>query len=202
MRVAIGGLWHETNTFSPARTTIEDFDKFQFSEGEEVIARNNGVGNEIGGFIDAGRRLGFDLVPLLFAGALPSATVSSECYQFLRARILDRLRDSLPVDGVLLALHGAMVAERVDDVEMDLLAGVRMSAGATCLMKTCSIASQWTRTGAHLKLKSKIGQPASKRCLQRRRLCFRKSLADDMRRFRGFIGASSKIVKLIYKARS
>lgn len=132
MIVAIAGLWHETLTFSPVRTTLEDFRNFQFSEGDEVIARNCGVGNEIGGFIDTGRRLGFELVPLLFAGAVPSATVEGEVYQFIRHRLLDRLRASMPIDGMLLALHGAMVAEGVDDVEMDLLAGIREIVGPTC----------------------------------------------------------------------
>jgi microcystin degradation protein MlrC len=132
MRVAIAGLWHETLTFSPVRTTLEDFRNFQLSEGDEVIARNRGVGNEIGGFIETGCRLGFELVPVLFAGALPSATVSGEAYQFIRRRMLDRLRASMPFNGMLLALHGAMVADGVDDVEMDLLAGIREIVGPSC----------------------------------------------------------------------
>jgi microcystin degradation protein MlrC len=132
MRVAIAGLWHETLTFAHMRTRLDDFRAFQLSEGEEVIERNRGVGNEVGGFIDTGSRLGMELVSVLFAGALPSSTVSAETYHWLRSRILEGLKDSMVVDGVLLALHGAMVAEGVDDVEADLLDGIRQIVGASC----------------------------------------------------------------------
>jgi microcystin degradation protein MlrC len=83
----------------------------------------------MGGFLTATQDLGVDLETLIFAGALPSPTVSADAYQYIRERLLTRLRAALPVDGILLALHGAMVAEGVDDAEADLVGCVRAIAG-------------------------------------------------------------------------
>src|SRR5581483_7484016 len=82
--------------------------------------------------IDAGRELGFDCLPLLFAGALPSATVDGETHQLLRGRMLERVQKAGRLDGILIALHGAMVAEGVDDVEADLLYAIREASEVRC----------------------------------------------------------------------
>jgi microcystin degradation protein MlrC len=130
MRFAIGAVWHETLGLAAGRTRLSEFHAFQLSEGTNIIARNRGVRNEVGGFLSAADEMRIDISPTLFAGALPAPTVSRDAYQQIRSSLLNRLNAALPVDGVLLALHGAMVADGMEDVEADLLAGVRRVVGS------------------------------------------------------------------------
>ena len=124
MRVAIGGIWHETNTFANTRTTLDDFRAYQFAQGDWIIKRYRDVLNEIGGMHIGSRLNNFELVPTFFAGAVPSGIVARETYEQLAAWLLNDLAHN-DFDGVLLVLHGAMVAENVSDVEGDLLQRVR-----------------------------------------------------------------------------
>jgi len=129
VRVAIGGLWHETHTFANTRTTLADFHAYQFAAGVDLLPRYTGTRTELGGFIAGGAEHGLSLVPLLYAGAVPSGLVTAEAYASLRDDLLARLAAAGPVAGLLLALHGAMVAEGTDDVEADLVARVRQHLG-------------------------------------------------------------------------
>lgn len=137
-RVAIGGIWHETNTFAITRTTLEDFRAYQFARGEEMLARYENVRNEIGGMIAGGREKDFELVPTLFAGAVPSGMVAAETYEQLATSLLGELEKN-NFDGVMLVLHGAMVAENVPDVEGDLLRRVRAVVGTKPVVATFDI---------------------------------------------------------------
>jgi microcystin degradation protein MlrC len=127
-RVTVGGIWHETNTFAPGITSLEDFRAYQFAEGPSIVSTYRGTRNEMGGFIDAAGRLGLELVPSLFAAAVPSGVVGRDAYGAMRRKILDALEAQRP-DGVLLALHGAMVAEGEEEIEADLLSAVRRKVG-------------------------------------------------------------------------
>lgn len=124
-RVAVGGLWHETNTFSATPTTLADF---QVLESEAIPAALARTRTPIGGFLDAARAHGLELVPALFASALPAGTVTADAYAALAKRLVAHLRRINP-DAVLLDLHGAMVAEGVDDVEGDLVRRLRLALG-------------------------------------------------------------------------
>ena len=129
MRIGIGGIWHETNTFAPGLTGLEDFRAWQFAAGQDVLERYAGTRTEIAGALDACRGLGAEPVPLLAAAALPSGTIAAEARQALWDELLGRLAAALPLDGLVLALHGAMVAEDRDDPESDLMAAVRGLVG-------------------------------------------------------------------------
>lgn len=65
----------------------------------------------------------------MVAGAQPSGTTTRHAYETLREELLTDLRAALPVDMVLLGLHGAMVADGYDDCEGDLLQRVRAIVG-------------------------------------------------------------------------
>ena len=121
-RVAVLGLWHETNTAAPHPTTLADFEQFELAAGDEIAEKNAGVGSVIGGFLDAD---GLDLALCFSAGAWPSGPVSSAARQHLIDRSLDELGRAGAVDGVLLNLHGAMVAVDDDDPELTLVREVR-----------------------------------------------------------------------------
>lgn len=131
MRLAIGGLWHETHTFVNTRTTLDDFRAYQFARGDDLCAKYEGTRTEVGGCIAGAHANGATVAPLLYAGAVPSGLVTREAYEWLRAELLAQLEEAGAVDGIVLALHGAMVAEGVDDVEGDLLQAVRERVGTS-----------------------------------------------------------------------
>jgi microcystin degradation protein MlrC len=132
MRVAIGQLWQETNTFNPLPTTRRDFERFGVLRGEEIVARMADT-NELGGFIQSLRDWPErpEIVGLVRLPAWPSGRVTAETFSWLRDELLTSLGQALPVDGVLLALHGAMAADGAPDVEGELLAEVREILGPT-----------------------------------------------------------------------
>jgi microcystin degradation protein MlrC len=133
LRIAVGGILHETNTFADGLTELAAFKipgTFPgFLQGQEVLTALRGLGMCVGGYIAEAERLGMDLVPLIWTFALPSGTVRHAVYERLRGEFLESLRKALPVDGVLLDLHGAMVTDSCEDVEGDLLAKVREVVG-------------------------------------------------------------------------
>lgn len=116
----------ETNTFAPAPTGIHAF--------SVVLPGDEAGSGEVGPtLIDRLRswceRDGHTLVASLSAEAQPSGRTHRSAFEQLRDRILDDLRAAMPVDAVMLFLHGAMVAEGYDDCEGDLLARVRALVG-------------------------------------------------------------------------
>ena len=131
-RIAVGGIMHETHTFAPSRTDLEAFARQSLYEGEVLLRRLRGTPSALGGGLEGLESSGYELVPLLFASAMPGGLVTRQAYDALVAGLLDRLRTAMPVDGVLLTLHGAMVAEGEDDCEGDILQRVRRLVGPCC----------------------------------------------------------------------
>src|SRR5688572_10165505 len=118
MRVAIGGISHETNTFSSIPADLAQFQTRTLLRGAALIQASRGVGNVLGGMVDTASELGWQLVPLLFASATPSGKVRRGTFESLANELVRGLSDARrdgPIDGVLLALHGAMVAESIED---------------------------------------------------------------------------------------
>jgi microcystin degradation protein MlrC len=134
-RIACGGIQHETNTFAGSRATLNDFIEADawpgLVRGAELVAAVAGINLPIAGAIDAARTLRHDLVPLLWCAAQPSGVVTREAFETLSAELLARLAAALPLDGVYLDLHGAMVSEHLDDADGELLARVRALLGDT-----------------------------------------------------------------------
>jgi len=131
MKVAIGVISHETSTFTPVQTTLDNFhnERFGYLVGDELITKFSGTGTSVGGFIQAGEDHGFDLVPTIFANATPSAPTPREVFDAILNDMLDRIDASGPIDGVLLELHGAMVAEGIDDGDGHILSALRACVG-------------------------------------------------------------------------
>lgn len=100
------------------------------SRGQQILQRARDVNLPVAGAIAEGRANSWDLMPLVWAGAVPSAPVTAECFQAVTDEIIGGLRSAGPVDGVFLDLHGAMVAEGYPDGEGELLARVRAAVGA------------------------------------------------------------------------
>jgi microcystin degradation protein MlrC len=148
MRIAIGQLWQETNTFNPIPTTRRDFEEFGILRGPELIECMADT-NEVGGFIQSLRRWPEhpELVGLVRLPAWPSGTATRGTFTWIRDEMLDAIRKALPVDAILLALHGAMVSEDVPDVEGDVLRGIRQQLGPHVpLVATLDLHANITRT--------------------------------------------------------
>lgn len=148
MRIAVGQLWQETNTFNPLPTTRADFEDFGLWRGAQVIEQMSGT-NELGGFIQSlrGWQPQPQIVGLARLAAWPSGAATAETFDWLREELLRQLRQALPVDAVLLALHGSLVAEDHPDVEGEILALIRREIGPKIpLVATLDLHANVTRT--------------------------------------------------------
>ena len=133
MRIATGGISHETSTFAPTPTTLRDFETgLGLFRGQDILTHFRGTNNCTGGFITGAERHGFELVPLLWTFAYPGGLIRRADFDSLKNEFIKRLTKALPVDGVLLDLHGAMVVEGIDDGDGDFLAAVRHAVGPNC----------------------------------------------------------------------
>ncbi len=132
MRIAIGGFQHETNTFAPSLATYAHFARDGgwpgLRRGGEILDTMVARNIPIAGFIEQLKGTRHDLVPTAWAAAEPSAHVTRDAYERIAAMIVDGVRDAR-ADAVYLDLHGAMVAEHLDDGEGELLARVRALVG-------------------------------------------------------------------------
>ena len=130
MRIAIGQLWQESNTFNPIATTRADFETFGVLRGQEMVERMADT-NELGGFIQSLRQWPEqpETIGLARLPAWPGGAATPDTFTWLRDVLVVEIKRALPVDGVLLALHGALVAEGHPDVEGDVLQAMRAVIG-------------------------------------------------------------------------
>ena len=128
-RIAIGGIAHETHSFATRLTTLDDFRDQALHTGDAIFAALRGTRSVAGGMIDSAPAQ-WRLQPTVYAGAMPAGIVTEEAFSTILDELLTRLAAALPLDGVLLALHGAMVTETVLDAESHILAAVRDLVGA------------------------------------------------------------------------
>lgn len=130
MRIAIGQLWQETNTFNPIATTQRDFEPFGELRGDELIERMQNT-NELGGFIQSLRKwkTPVEMVGLVRLGAWPSGLATSETFEWLRDKMIAAVTQADQVDALLLALHGSMSADQHPDVEGEILTAIRKVVG-------------------------------------------------------------------------
>ena len=133
MKIAVGGMQHETNTFAPTRADLDAFVKGggwpTIQYGDSLFDAVAGANLPVAGAIDALRAASHQVVPLAWAAASPSAHVTREAFETIIGSLIERLQEAMPVDGVYLDLHGAMVCEHIDDGEGEILARVRQVVG-------------------------------------------------------------------------
>jgi microcystin degradation protein MlrC len=135
MRLFAATLATETNTFSPLPTSLASFKESVFLRPGEhpddaprmctaplFVARRRAAKD------------GFALVEGSCFSASPAGTTNRRDYETMRDEILAQVRAALPLDGVLLGLHGAMVAFGYDDVEGDIIERVRAIVGPKCVI--------------------------------------------------------------------
>lgn len=129
MRVFSAALATETNTFAPMPTGVSAFhERAYYPAGKHPDAMQM-HGGPLWAAREVGPSRGWTLIEGLVAAAVPNGIVTRSAYESLRDQLLGDLEAALPVDMVLLGMHGAMVADGYDDCEGDLLARVRQIVG-------------------------------------------------------------------------
>lgn len=118
----IGAVGHESNTFTPLLTTLEDFFVLY---GSDILNRPMRRGS-LEGIVATLQAHGVELLPTIAAGAMPGGVVERGVYEAFKRAILQAAHE---VDGVCLYLHGAMRAEGLDYCENDLLRDLRAIVG-------------------------------------------------------------------------
>ena len=126
MRIAVAGFSHESNSFYSQPTRLEDF---EVCEGAEIIDHYRQTFHEIAGYIAGTEEFGYEIHPIIAANATPAGPLSVEAYEHFTGRILDGLQAAPEFDGVLLALHGAMVAENFPQADGETVRRVRELVG-------------------------------------------------------------------------
>lgn len=129
MRIAIAQFMQETNSFVPFTTTVKTFEEQFLHRGAEMLTGFGKARLEIPGAIAALQDAGAEIVPLIATLAMASGTVERASFETLLGELLQRLRDAGPVDGVYLALHGAMILEDEPDAEAETVRRVRQVVG-------------------------------------------------------------------------
>jgi microcystin degradation protein MlrC len=127
-RIAVCGFIHESNTFNPLRTDRAAFAAQSLSFGPALLDEWRDAHHEVGGFLEAAAAEGFEPIPILMAWATPSGPVTADVFDEITGAIIDGVKRARP-DGLLLALHGAMVAESHLDADGETLARLRQALG-------------------------------------------------------------------------
>ena len=130
-RVGIAGFLHESNTFLPVPTTVSHFEQASLTRGEALLHRWSGSRHELGGFLEGAQLHGFQPVPLLATFAIPSGTIEHAAFEELISRMTSDLESALPLDGLLVALHGATVSEHFPDADGEVVRRLREVLGPT-----------------------------------------------------------------------
>jgi microcystin degradation protein MlrC len=129
MRIFIAGMDTETNTFVPIPTGYRSFNDVGIAHGDATSRALNEPSCQLYVWRQRGEADGHTIIESLCVNAEPGGITVRKVYEDFRDEILADLQNCLPVDGVMLALHGAFVAEGYDDTEGDLLSRVRAIVG-------------------------------------------------------------------------
>src|SRR5438128_1782793 len=130
VRVGIVALLQESNTFLTGVTTLAHFEQDTLIDGDELRRRLGDAHHEIGGFFQGLTEAKLDAVPIFAARALPYGMVEAEAFAELLRRMPAALDRAGPLDGLLVAPHGATVSEQYPDADGHWLSRLRQRFGA------------------------------------------------------------------------
>ena len=135
MRLFAATIATETNTFSPLPTSIQAYREGVFLRPGEHPA-DTALSSTAPLWVARRRAVaaGFTLIEGRCFAATPAGTTNRADYETMRDEIIGQVKAALPLDGVLLGLHGAMVAHGYDDVEGDVIERVRAVVGPGCVI--------------------------------------------------------------------
>ena len=124
--IAIGGIMHESNTFSDTRT---DYGAFSQTFARYLVNAWSETHHEMAGFIGGAPRYDYTVYPTLMASATPAGPVTDDAFDRLTDMLIQHLKSVPKCDGLLLALHGALVAESYADGDGEILRRLRVEFG-------------------------------------------------------------------------
>lgn len=126
-RVGLLGFLHESNTFLPVETTYSHFASTSLTRGNAVRERWQGAHHELGGLLAGCDEAGLTVVPGMATFAVPSGTITVEAFEQLASELLNSIE--LPLDGLLVALHGATASAGYPDADGEILRRIREVTG-------------------------------------------------------------------------
>jgi len=138
MKFVVGGILQESNTFCPEKTTMDTFRKAYLGFGKQILTDLRGSRSFIDGVLDAAEQMGATLHPTVVAFAAPYGVVEAKTYDHLIGELLERAGEADDASGVVLCLHGGMVAENSMDPEGEILERVRDLFGPSVPI-TCTL---------------------------------------------------------------
>lgn len=156
IRIALCGIHEEVNTFAVetmglATVTGNMATGFQRFEGQALIDEYKGTSTWPGGWVDAFlEQPDVEFIPAALYNYTAGPTIQGEAYQEMKKDVLDTLKAAMPLDGVCIQLHGAGVAEGVDDIEGDLCAAIRELVGPDAKL-ACALDHHGNLTDFHFK---------------------------------------------------
>ena len=124
--IAIGGIMHESNTFSNTATDFAAFSQVHASNIRKVWGEAH---HEIGGFIQGATEYGYTAYPMFMTSATPAGRVTDDAFDRLTEMLIQHLKAAPKHEGLLLALHGAMVVESYPDGDGEVLRRLREAFG-------------------------------------------------------------------------
>jgi len=135
MRIALGGITHEANSFCAHVTDMADFEARQVLRGDEILSNWQSTITEQAGAMSVLTQVpGCDVIPTFLARSLSGAPMYEPVFTELLEELLAALKAAGPVDGVLLVLHGAMMSQETPDATGEVLERVRALVGPDVLI--------------------------------------------------------------------
>lgn len=132
MRILIGGIFHQTNTFSTKPTALDQFRQYQ---GTELMTAFEESNTAVGGFLAGANIYGFEPIPTLYAEASMGGPTPRPDFDQMVQQLIQAITEADPIDGILLSLHGGMAVGNLDsseglhDAEGFLLQQIRQAVG-------------------------------------------------------------------------
>ena len=135
--IGVGGIVHETNTFNPKKTTMADFEEgiggaHGILRGQAVITESRNANNTVSGFIAGAEETGLELFPTIVAGPQTIGSVTADTFNTLTQELLERMQApgaGRKLDGILLFLHGTMVADGYPHADAEVVRRMRKAFG-------------------------------------------------------------------------
>ena len=124
--IAIGGIMHESNTFSNTPTDFAAFPQVHAGNIRKVWGEAH---HEIGGFIQGATEYGYTAYPMFMTSATPAGRVTDDAFDRLTEMLIQHLKAAPKHEGLLLALHGALVVESYPDGDGEVLRRLREAFG-------------------------------------------------------------------------
>jgi microcystin degradation protein MlrC len=128
-RIALLGIFHESNTFLDQPTTIADFGNGHWLTGPDIAKEYGTAHHEIGGMMEVLDQEDIACIPAMYAEATPGGMVTAEAYGLLLGQMMRELDKIWPVDGCLVVPHGAAVSETYRDMDGHWLSLLREKLG-------------------------------------------------------------------------